>query len=129
MNQNPDRQIDYIAAMPSLPALLFKAAELYNSPRIDSWKIDSWKLTGAAGDTIIYQHQYPEEAPCRDVLFNAAVVNYFAARGRIGFSGHRRPGEILSLVREIPGRGPDVFGRVAAGLNQEIEKAGIFLMR
>jgi putative nucleotidyltransferase with HDIG domain len=90
--------------------------------------VDSWKLTGAVGDTIIYHHQYPEESPCRDILFNVAAANYFAVSSEIGFSGDRWPEEIPPLVWEILGIGPDVFDRIAAEVNQEIEKARIFLM-
>jgi putative nucleotidyltransferase with HDIG domain len=91
--------------------------------------VDSWKLTGAVGDTIIYHHQYPEKGtPYRDVRFNVAVANYFAASSEIGFSGDRWPEEIPPLVWEVLGVGPDVFDRIAAEVNQEIEKARIFLM-
>jgi putative nucleotidyltransferase with HDIG domain len=92
--------------------------------------VDSWKLTGAVGDTIICHHQYPEEedSPYRDVRFNVAAANYFAASSGIGFSGDRWPEKIPPLVWEVLGIGPDVFDRIAAEVNQEVEKAKNFLM-
>jgi putative nucleotidyltransferase with HDIG domain len=91
---------------------------------------DSWKLTGAVREIIIYHHQCPAESdsPYRDILFNVAAANYFAVSSEIGFAGDRWPEEISPLVWEVLGIGPDVFDRIAGEVNQEIEKARIFLM-
>jgi HD-like signal output (HDOD) protein len=92
--------------------------------------VESWKLTGPVGDIIIHHHRYAEKAdsPYRDILFTVAAANYFAVGSEIGFSGDRWPEEIPPLVWEILGIGPDMFDYVAAEVNREIDKAGIFLM-
>jgi putative nucleotidyltransferase with HDIG domain len=92
--------------------------------------VDFWKLTGSVREIIIHHHQYPKEgdSPYRDILFNVAAANYFAVSRGIGFAGDRWPEEIPPLVWEVLGTGPDVFDRIAAEVNREIEKARVFLM-
>jgi HD-like signal output (HDOD) protein len=90
--------------------------------------VQAWKLEGAVGDTIVHHHQYREyEGPWGDVLFSVVLANRFASVREIGFSGDRYPEKIDSAVWDYLGLEPGVFEKIEPAVNEEIEKARIFL--
>ncbi len=88
----------------------------------------SWKLEGAVGDTIEYHHRYLEyEGPSKDVLYSIVLSNRFANSMEIGFSGDRYPEKPDQLVWDFLQLERDVFEEIEEAVQQEIEKAQIFL--
>jgi putative nucleotidyltransferase with HDIG domain len=88
----------------------------------------AWKLEGAVGDAIAYHHSYMEyTGPHKDVVYSVVLANRFASVMEIGFSGNRYPEKIDNAVWEYLGLERDVFDEIEAVVNQEIEKAKIFL--
>jgi putative nucleotidyltransferase with HDIG domain len=90
--------------------------------------VKAWRLEGAVGEAITHHHNYIEySGPHADVLLSIVVANRFASIMEIGFSGDRYPEKIDNLVWETLGISRDVFDRIEATVNEEIEKAKIFL--
>lgn len=88
----------------------------------------AWRLEGAVGDAIAYHHNYLEYTGShKDVLYSVVLANRFASSMEIGFSGNRYPEKISSVVWEYLGLERDVFDEISTVVNQEIEKAKIFL--
>lgn len=96
--------------------------------RAGSMIAEAWKLEGAVGDTIAHHHDYPAyEGPHKDVLYSVVLANRFAAVAEIGFSGNRYPDKLDPSVWEFLGLSRDVFDEIETTVNQEIEKAKVFL--
>lgn len=90
--------------------------------------VKAWRLEGAVGETIIHHHNYGEySGPCKDVLFSIAAANRFASIMEIGFSGDRYPEKTNALLWEYLGVDRNVFDGIETMVNEEIEKAKIFL--
>ncbi|MDR2020272.1 MAG: HDOD domain-containing protein [Treponema sp.] len=90
--------------------------------------VKAWRLEGAVGETIMHHHNYGEySGPHKDVLFSIAAANRFASIMEIGFSGDRYPEKTEPLIWETLEVGRDVFEGIEAMVNEEIEKAKIFL--
>ncbi|MDR3248503.1 MAG: HDOD domain-containing protein [Treponema sp.] len=89
--------------------------------------VSAWKLLGPVGDVIVNHHACRAyQGPNQDVLYNVAVANYFAQQSEIGFAGDSHP-EIDPVVWEVLKVKPDIVKTLAATVNEEIEKAQIFL--
>jgi len=89
---------------------------------------EAWKLEGAVGDTIIYHHDYAEySGNNRDVLYSVIAANQFASHSEIGFSGDRYPEKTGPMVWETLNVRREVFDEIEKNVNDEIEKAEIFL--
>ncbi|QQO09453.1 HDOD domain-containing protein [Breznakiella homolactica] len=90
--------------------------------------VDAWKLEGAVGDSIVFHHMHTNyDGPHRDVLFSVVAANWFANAMEIGFSGDRYPDKTDPMVWDFLGITRDVFDDLEGSVNQEIEKAQIFL--
>jgi putative nucleotidyltransferase with HDIG domain len=90
--------------------------------------VKAWRLEGAVGEVIIHHHTYREySGPHKDILFSIAAANRFASIMEIGFSGDRYPEKTEPLIWETLGVNRDVFEGIEATVNEEIEKAKIFL--
>jgi putative nucleotidyltransferase with HDIG domain len=90
--------------------------------------VRAWKLEGPVGDAIICHHQIPEyEDPHKDILYSVATANYFASTREIGFAGDRHPEKIHPGIWEFLKIKPSIFDEIDANVNEEIEKAKIFL--
>jgi HD-like signal output (HDOD) protein len=88
----------------------------------------AWRLEGAVGEAIVHHHNYMDyTGPYKDVLFSIAAANRFASIMEIGFSGDRYPEKTESHIWETLGVNRDVFDGIEATVNEEIEKAKIFL--
>jgi HD-like signal output (HDOD) protein len=89
--------------------------------------VKAWKLEGPVGEVIINHHNCNEyEGEYTDILFTIAAANRFASIMEIGFSGDRYP-EKNEIIWDTLGIDPDVFDRIEQTVNDEIEKAKVFL--
>ena len=90
--------------------------------------VKAWKLEGAVGDAIVNHHTYAEyNGGHKDIVYSVVAANRFAAIMEIGFSGDRFPEKIADQVWETLGVDKDVFSGIEKTVNDEIEKAKIFL--
>jgi putative nucleotidyltransferase with HDIG domain len=90
--------------------------------------VKAWRLEGAVGEVIIHHHNYLDyTGPHQDILLSIVAANRFASIMEIGFSGDRYPEKTGDLVWETLGVSRDVFDGIEATVNEEIEKAKIFL--
>ncbi|MFQ3547101.1 MAG: HDOD domain-containing protein [Termitinemataceae bacterium] len=88
----------------------------------------AWKLEGAIGDAIAHHHNYLEySGPYKDVVYCVVLANRFASMMEIGFSGNRYPEKVDPQVWEFLGLDRSVYDEIESVVNQEIEKAKIFL--
>jgi putative nucleotidyltransferase with HDIG domain len=88
----------------------------------------AWKLEGAVGDAIARHHDYlTYEGPHKEILYSVVLANRFASVMEIGFSGNRYPDKLDPSVWEFLGLNRDVFEEIEAVVNEEIEKAKVFL--
>ncbi len=89
---------------------------------------EAWRLEGAVGDAIAHHHAYLEySGPHKDILYSVVLANRFASVMEIGFSGNRYPEKLDNVVWEALGVSRDVFDEIETVVNQEIEKAKVFL--
>jgi HD-like signal output (HDOD) protein len=90
--------------------------------------VQAWRLEGAVGDTITYNHGYTAyDGPHKDVLYSIVAANRFAGIMEIGFSGDRYPEKTDPLIWEFLGIDRGIFDEIEITVNEEIEKAQIFL--
>jgi putative nucleotidyltransferase with HDIG domain len=90
--------------------------------------VKAWRLEGPVGEAVIHHHAYTEySGPHTDILFSVAAANRFASIMEVGFSGDRYPEKMDNLIWETLGTGWDVFDKIETTVNEEIEKAKIFL--
>jgi putative nucleotidyltransferase with HDIG domain len=90
--------------------------------------VKAWRLEGAVGEAIIHHHNYVEySGPYTDVLSSIVAANRFASIMEIGFSGDRYPEKADPLIWETLDVTKDVFEKIETTVNEEIEKAKIFL--
>jgi HD-like signal output (HDOD) protein len=88
----------------------------------------AWRLGGPVGDVIIHHHRYSEyTGPYKDILYSVVAANYFVCLTELGFAGDRRPEKTGGLVWEYLGLTQDAFDEIENKVNDEIEKARIFL--
>ena len=88
----------------------------------------AWRLEGAVGDAIARHHDYlTYTGPYKDVLYSVVLANRFASVMEIGFSGNRYPDKLDPSVWEFLGLSRDVFDEIEGVVNQEIDKAKVFL--
>ncbi|MDR2185578.1 MAG: HDOD domain-containing protein [Treponema sp.] len=90
--------------------------------------VKAWRLEGAVGDAVINHHNYAAYGgPHRDVLFSVAAANRFASILEIGFAGDRYPEKIDPLIWQTLGVEKNIFDAMEKTVNDEIEKAKVFL--
>jgi putative nucleotidyltransferase with HDIG domain len=88
----------------------------------------AWKLEGAVGDAIARHHScLSYTGDHKNVLFSVAAANWFANIMEIGFSGDRYPDKLEQEVWDFLGIDREVLTGFEASINQEIEKAQVFL--
>jgi len=88
----------------------------------------AWKLEGAIGDAISKHHDYLNyEGPHKEILYSVVLANRFASLMEVGFSGNRYPDKIDPSVWEFLGVQREIFEEIEDTVNQEIDKAKIFL--
>jgi putative nucleotidyltransferase with HDIG domain len=90
--------------------------------------VKAWRIEGALGDAVIHHHNCVEyKGDHKDVLYSVAAANYFASFEEIGFSGDRHPENIDVVVWDALGVNREIFEEIKPTVDQEIEKARIFL--
>jgi putative nucleotidyltransferase with HDIG domain len=90
--------------------------------------VTAWKLEGPVGDSIIHHHDYMEySSDFKDILYSVVVSNWFASVMDIGFSGDRWPEKIDPSVWAALKVSREIFDEIEPVVNNEIEKAKIFL--
>lgn len=90
--------------------------------------VKAWQLPGPVGETIVFHHNlaaYPGSHS--DILSCVAVANHFASEREVGFSGDRYPIKPDGWVWQSLGVEDDVFEAIEKAVNEEIEKAKVFL--
>ena len=88
----------------------------------------AWKLDGAVRDSIEFHHDYEGyTGDNKDVLYSIAAANRFASISEIGFSGDRYPDPLPAEVWDALNVSKDVFDEIVENVNNEIEKAEVFL--
>jgi putative nucleotidyltransferase with HDIG domain len=90
--------------------------------------VKAWQLPGPVGETIMFHHNlaaYPGSHS--DILSCVAVANHFASEREVGFSGDRYPIKPDGWVWQSLGVGDDVLEAIEKAVNEEIEKAKVFL--
>jgi HD-like signal output (HDOD) protein len=90
--------------------------------------VKAWRLEGPVGDSIVNHHNYMEYTGAhKDILYSIAAANHFASIMDIGFSGDRYPEKTDKIIWETLAIDRDAFDEIEKMVNQEIEKAQIFL--
>jgi putative nucleotidyltransferase with HDIG domain len=90
--------------------------------------VKAWKLEGPVGETILHHHSYAEySGEYKDILFSVVAANRFASISEIGFSGDRYPDRTGDDIWEALGVPKDIFDGMVKTVNEEIEKAKVFL--
>jgi putative nucleotidyltransferase with HDIG domain len=88
----------------------------------------TWKLGPEISDAIIYHHSPEEyEGNHRDIVLTVAAANYLANFLEIGFSGDRYPEKLPLEIFEEIGVSFDWLEEIEEAVNEEIERASIFL--
>lgn len=88
----------------------------------------AWRLEGAVGETIAMHHDYLSyDGEHKDVLYSVVLANRFASIMEIGFSGNRYPDKVDPSVWTYLGLEKTIFEDIEDTVNQEIEKAKVFL--
>ncbi len=89
---------------------------------------EAWRLGEEICDAIRYHHSYTEYGgPHRDVLDTIVLSNYFANIAEIGFSGDRYPEKLDEGVSERLKTNISYLDDIEDTVNQQIERARIFL--
>jgi putative nucleotidyltransferase with HDIG domain len=122
-------QVINTADIEHLPLYLAERQRLgFNHCWVGDVIVQAWKLEGAVGDTILDHHTCAEyQGPHQDILYSVVAANHFAAVSEIGFSGDRHPEKCEDVIWESLGVGQEVFDELSPRVNEEIEKAQVFL--
>jgi putative nucleotidyltransferase with HDIG domain len=90
--------------------------------------VQAWRIEGALGDAVIHHHAYTEYAgEHKELLYSIVAANYFASLMEIGFSGSRHPRKPETVVWETLGLAWEDLEEIKPIVDEEIEKAQIFL--
>jgi HD-like signal output (HDOD) protein len=90
--------------------------------------VKAWKLAGPVGEAIAQHHSFAEySGEHQDIVYSIIAANRFASIMEIGFSGDRYPEKIQDQLWEALGMDKNVFEGIEKAVNEEIEKAKIFL--
>ena len=99
-----------------------------NHSAVGAMIVKAWKLEGAVGDAITYHHNHLEyNGSHRDLLYTIILANRFALETEIGFSGDRYPEKPGPSIWEALNISPEIYEEIAFFVNNEIEKAEVFL--
>ncbi|GHU82248.1 HD family phosphohydrolase [Spirochaetia bacterium] len=90
--------------------------------------LTSWKLEGAVRDVVLYHHNSVDyKGPYKDILYSVILANRFASIMEIGFAGDRYPEKPYPAIWNYLGLGTAIFDELESTVNEEIQKAEIFL--
>ncbi|MDR0465386.1 MAG: HDOD domain-containing protein [Treponema sp.] len=88
----------------------------------------AWKLDSSIIDVITFHHNacaYRGENTA--IVCNAAIANYFSVVNEAGFAGDRKPVKPEKIIWDTAGINEDAYPEVLEKLNNEIDRARIFL--
>ncbi len=87
-----------------------------------------WRLGDEINDALAYHHGYENyDGEHKAIVYTVAAANNFANSFEIGFSGNRFPEEIPQEVLDFLGITMEWLDDIEDKVNEEIEKARIFL--
>jgi putative nucleotidyltransferase with HDIG domain len=90
--------------------------------------VKAWKLAGPVGEAIAQHHNFAEySGEHKDIVYSIIAANRFASIMEIGFSGDRYPEKTQDQLWETLGVDRNVFEGIEKTVNEEIEKAKVFL--
>jgi HD-like signal output (HDOD) protein len=90
--------------------------------------VRAWRIEGALGDAVIHHHNYGDyTGEHKELLYSIVVANYFASLMEIGSSGDRYPHKPEDAVWETLGLSWETIEDIKPIVDDEIEKAQIFL--
>jgi putative nucleotidyltransferase with HDIG domain len=90
--------------------------------------VKAWKLAGPVGEAISQHHSFSEySGDHKDIVYSIIAANRFASVMEIGFSGDRYPDKTQDELWEALKVDRNVFETIENTVNEEIEKAKIFL--
>jgi putative nucleotidyltransferase with HDIG domain len=90
--------------------------------------VKAWRIKGPLEDAVIHHHNYTDYAgEHKDLLHTIVAANYFASFMEIGFSGNRHPRKPENVVWETLGLAWEDIEDIKPIVDDEIEKAQIFL--
>jgi HD-like signal output (HDOD) protein len=90
--------------------------------------VKAWRIEGALGDAVIHHHAYMDYAgKHKELLYTIVAANYFASRMETGFSGSRYPHKPEDAVWKTLGLVWENVEDIKPVVDDEIEKAQIFL--
>ncbi|MCL2214459.1 MAG: HDOD domain-containing protein [Treponema sp.] len=88
----------------------------------------AWKLDSPIIDVITYHH---DAGACSGsntaIVCNTAIANYFSVVNRVGFAGDHIPVKPDKIVWDTAGISENIYPDIIEKLNDEIERARIFL--
>jgi putative nucleotidyltransferase with HDIG domain len=88
----------------------------------------AWKLENIVADVIKWHHSIDEyNGEFMHILYSVAIANYFSVVNDIGFAGEKKPVKPERKIWEFLKFKEDIFDELIVKVNQEIEKARIFL--
>jgi HD-like signal output (HDOD) protein len=90
--------------------------------------VNAWRIGGALGDAVIHHHAYLDYAgEHKELLYTIVAANYFASLMETGFSGSRYPHKPEDAVWDALGLAWENVEDIKPVVDDEIEKAQIFL--
>ncbi len=90
--------------------------------------IKTWKLSPEIKDAVAYHHSVDTyQGKYREILFTVSMANYFSGFFELGYSGNRYPEKPAPGVFQYLGVDMDYLEEIEDTVNQEIQKARIFL--
>jgi putative nucleotidyltransferase with HDIG domain len=90
--------------------------------------VTNWKLSEDIRDPILYHHRLDQyNGNHKELVYTIALANQFTNMNEIGFSGNRFPDPMIRQISMELGIGLDYLDSIQDDINQEIEKARIFL--
>ncbi len=88
----------------------------------------AWKLGDEIKDAIIHHHSVESyEGENKNIVFAVSAANFFSNYFEIGFSGDRYPEKLPVMILKNLSIDMDWFDDIEDTVNEEIEKARIFL--
>lgn len=88
----------------------------------------AWKLNGPIADVIANHHNVLEySGEEKNILYVAAISNYFSSINGTGFSGDRFPEKPDAKIWTAAGIKENAFDEIKETVHREIEKAKVFL--
>ena len=117
-----------LSAEDRIPLIAMEDKELgLNHCTVGQRVAKAWKLGGPVADAIIHHHETEYFGIYCDILNCVILANYFASVNNIGFSGNRNPEMPADSIWNSLGINENAFAEIETVVNEEINKAKVFL--